>query len=107
VLAQCALCCSELECHESEHRVRLSIQVKPNSQKTELILEPDGTLIMRVAAPPTRGKANKEMVKWLAKKIGKPSSQVRLISGLHSRTKIIEILNISQGEVMKNLTTKA
>ena len=101
------MCGSELECHESEHSVRLSIRVKPNSQKTELILEPDGTLIMRVTTPPTRGKANKEMVKWLAKKIGKPSSQVKLIYGLHSRTKIVEILNIGQGEVMKNLTTKA
>jgi uncharacterized protein (TIGR00251 family) len=58
---------------------------------------------MRVAAPPLKGKANKEMVKWLAKKLRKPTSNVRLVSGLHSDVKVISILGMTQAEVAAKL----
>jgi hypothetical protein len=66
-------------------------------------VEPDGTIILHVTAPPTEGKANKEVAKCLAKKFGKPSSKVRLLAGLHSKTKIIEILDTNEAEVAKIL----
>ncbi len=94
---------SGLELQESEVGVKFSVQVKPNTRKTELIVETDGTLRMNVAAPPTEGKANKEIVRWLAKRLRRPSSEVRLIGGLHSRTKTIVVLNISVNELRKNL----
>ncbi|MFI5448907.1 MAG: DUF167 domain-containing protein [Candidatus Bathyarchaeia archaeon] len=92
-----------MELQESEVGVKFSVQVKPNTRKTELIVETDGTLRMNVAAPPTEGKANKEIVRWLAKRLRRPSSEVRLIGGLHSRTKTIVVLNISVNELRKNL----
>ncbi|HKM51573.1 MAG TPA: DUF167 domain-containing protein, partial [Candidatus Bathyarchaeia archaeon] len=92
-----------MELQESEVGVKFSVQVKPNTRKTELIVETDGTLRMNVAAPPTEGKANREIVRWLAKRLRRPSSEVRLIGGLHSRTKTIVVLNISVNELRKNL----
>lgn len=68
-----------------------------------MIVEPDGTITLHVVAPPSEGKANKEIVKWLAKKFGKSTSQVRLVAGLHSKTKIIEIFNVNRTEVAKVL----
>jgi hypothetical protein len=96
-----------LEFQEFAGGVKFSVQIKPNSRKTELIVESDGTLIMNVAAPPTDGKANREIVRWLAKKVRRPSSEVRLIGGLHSRTKIIAVLNIKSDELKKNLTSES
>jgi uncharacterized protein (TIGR00251 family) len=83
--------------------VRLSIHVKTLSRETKLIREPDGTLTMHVAAPPVKGRANREIVKWLAKKLRKPTSNVRLVSGLHSDVKVILITGMAQTEVAARL----
>ena len=83
--------------------VRLTIFVKARSPETKLIEEPDGMITLHVTAPPARGKANRETVKWLAKRLKRPSSQVRIVSGFHSNTKVIEMLDINQAEVAKRL----
>lgn len=84
--------------------VRLTIFVKARSPETKLIEEPDGTITLHVTAPPAKGKANREIVKWLAKKLGRSSSQVRIVAGFHSNTKVMEMLDISQAEVAKRLS---
>jgi uncharacterized protein (TIGR00251 family) len=83
--------------------VRLTIFVKARSPETRLIEEPDGTITLHVTAPPAKGKANREIVKWLAKRLGRSSSQVRIVAGFHSNTKLMEILDISQAEVARRL----
>jgi len=81
------------------NHVRLKLQVKAPSSATRLIMEPDHTLTIHVAAPPVKGKANREIVKWLAKKIGKSSSQIRMIAGFYSKSKVIEVRNMSKAEL--------
>jgi hypothetical protein len=78
-------------------RVRLKVHVKTMSPETRLVSEADHSLTLHITAPPVKGKANREIVKWLAKKLGKSSSQVRIVSGLYSNSKIIEV-----SEIMKN-----
>ena len=87
--------------------VRFTVQVKARSQETKLIIEPDGTISLRVVAPPERGAANKEVVKWFAKKFQLPSSQVRLVSGYRSKTKVIEISNVGRADVVRVLGLSA
>ena len=83
--------------------VRLTIFVRPLKNETKLIVEPDGTLMMHVAAPPVKGKANREIIKWLAKKLGTPSSNVQLIAGSQSNMKTIEIVGFTETEIAKVL----
>jgi len=75
-----------------EHAVagRLKIIVRPNSSRTELIEwdENRQAYRMNVKAPPEKGKANIEIVKFLSKKLKK---QVKIVSGLTSREKIVRI----------------
>jgi len=78
--------------------VRFKVQVKPRSRETKLVVE-DGEVILRVMSAPERGAANKEVVKWFAKKLQMPASQVRIISGFRSRTKIIELADVSASEL--------
>jgi uncharacterized protein len=85
---------------------RLTIFVKPLKNETKLFSEPDGTLTMHVAAPPTKGKANREIVKWLSKTLGTPSSNVQLIAGFHSSMKMIEITGMTEVEVVSALGIK-
>jgi len=45
-----------------------------------------------VRAKPTKGKANEEIIKKLAKYFGVSSTKVRITAGLRSRKKIVEII---------------
>jgi hypothetical protein len=83
--------------------VRLTIRVKASSPENRLIVEPDQTLTLRVTAPPMKGKANREIVKWFAKKLRRPSSQIRIVAGLSSNIKIIEILGMNHDDVAEIL----
>jgi uncharacterized protein (TIGR00251 family) len=64
----------------------IAIKVIPNS-KTEEIIEAD-PLVVRVKAPPTKGKANKAVVNLLSAHF---NANVRIVSGARSRKKIVEI----------------
>ena len=82
---------------------RLTVYVKPRSKETRILREPDGTFTMFVTSPPEKEKANREIVKWLAKKLGKPSSHVRMVAGLHSSLKVIEVIGIQKEELSRAL----
>ena len=83
--------------------VKLRIHVKTLSKENRLISEPDGTLVMHVAAPPAKGKANREIMKWLARKLRTSSSMLQVISGFHSDTKVIFIVRMTETEIAAKL----
>lgn len=80
-----------------ENGIRVVVHVVPNARETKLQLETDGSLLMRVSAPPVKGKANREIVKWLSKKLRRPSSQIRIVAGLASNLKTIDITGVDEG----------
>ncbi len=67
------------------------VKVKPNSKKQNIEEAVDGGLTVHLKSPPVDGKANKELIELLAKKFDVPKSQIRIKSGLSSRTKLIDI----------------
>ena len=67
------------------------VKVKTNSKKQTIEESADGSLTVHLKSPPVDGKANKELIELLAKKFDVPKSQIRIKSGLSSRTKLIEI----------------
>jgi uncharacterized protein (TIGR00251 family) len=48
-------------------------------------------IMVGLTSMPRKGAANRELIRKLAKYFGLSSSQVRIISGLKSRKKIVEI----------------
>ena len=65
---------------------KIEIKVVPNSNVEEIIeAEP---LVIRVKEPPTKGKANKAVIRLLSKYF---NANVRIVSGSKSRRKIVEI----------------
>ena len=51
----------------------------------------DDKIIVGLTSKPERGKANLELIKKLAKYFKVSSSQIKIVSGLKSRRKIVEI----------------
>ena len=70
---------------------KLSIKVAPNSGKQACISDKSGGIKIFLKSPPVDGKANKELVDFLSKALKIPKNHIDIISGLGSRTKIIEI----------------
>ena len=54
----------------------------------------DDKIIVGLSSKPEKGKANLELIKKLAKHFNISSSQVKIISGLKSRRKIVEIIKV-------------
>jgi hypothetical protein len=58
---------------------------------------------LQLAAPPVDGKANEECIAFLAGVAGVAKSRVRILSGLTSRMKVVEIDGIKKEEMDRRL----
>lgn len=70
---------------------RLHIAVQPGAARSEVVGPHDGHLKLRVAAPPTDGKANDALLSWLADQIGIARRQLKLEFGAGSRRKRVAL----------------
>ena len=70
----------------------LRIKVRPKSAKTEIseILS-DGTIKIRIKAAPEKGKANAELIKFLASELNIHKSKISILSGKTETLKLIKI----------------
>ena len=68
------------------------VKVIPKSSKTEFVgYLPDGIWKVRIAAVPEKGKANKELIEFLARHLGVSRSRVEIVSGATSHLQRIHI----------------
>jgi len=71
--------------------MKFKITVKPNARKSEVILNTDGTLVVRVNVPPIEGKANEKVIETLSEYFKKPKRSISIVSGFKGRNKIIDV----------------
>jgi len=74
----------------------LRIKVIPKSPKNEVINiakdETHGdTIKIRIKAVPEKGKANQELIKFIAKELNISKTQTSIISGQNDRLKLLKI----------------
>jgi uncharacterized protein (TIGR00251 family) len=58
-------------------------------------------LKLDVSAPPVDGKANEEIIRFLAQLCGTPRSAVRIVNGVSSARKLINIDGIDEGTLAR------
>ncbi len=70
----------------------LTVHVKPNAKETKVTGWLDsGTVVIALHAPPTEGKANEELIRFLSESLRLPKTFVVLKRGHAARVKHIEI----------------
>ena len=69
----------------------VEVRVGPRSGRQALWREPGGQLRAAVQAAPERGKANEELVRLVAGRLGIARSQVEVWKGHRSRKKVLRI----------------
>jgi len=67
------------------------LHVQPGASHTEVSGTHGDALKVRLAAPPVDGKANAELLRFLAEAFGVPRRNVTLVRGETSRAKVVRI----------------
>jgi hypothetical protein len=70
---------------------RISLKVRAGARKTEFTGRLGGVWKLAVAAPPLDGKANDEIIRFLAKLTRVPKGSIRIVTGQTSTAKLIEV----------------
>ena len=90
----------------SGSKVRISLRVHPSAARSEVVGFTDGMLQVRVAAPPVKGQANRELIALLSKALAVGKSALTIVKGHTSRSKVIAVDGLSQEDIMKRLSPK-
>jgi uncharacterized protein (TIGR00251 family) len=95
--------CYTVDAELSEHQENITIQVQPSARRNEVLGFKDNILHVKIAAPPVKGKANKELVLFLSQLIGMSKSSINIKSGLTSRRKVIAITGLDRDQIVERL----
>jgi len=73
----------------------LRLHVVPGAASTQVAGLHGDRLKVKVAAVPEKGAANRELLAFLAQRLGLPKKAVRLTGGAQSREKVVTIHDLS------------
>lgn len=79
--------------------VRVSVHVQPRASRSEIVGLHGTALKVRLQAPPVDGAANEALVALLAERLGVARRSVRVVAGLSSRAKTVEVDGTTEAAV--------
>jgi len=85
--------------NETDNGIVFKVWVQPKSPRNEIKDLKGDALRVRITAVPVEGKANKACMDFLAKELGVSKSQVEIIGGHKSRTKVIRVTGVTKDEI--------
>ncbi len=77
--------------NQSQHGVVIYVRVIPRSSRDQVSGVREGRLVVKLTAPPVDGKANKGLVKILAKTLQVAASAITIQRGVSSREKTLVV----------------
>ena len=86
-----------------EESCKIDVRVQPKASRNQVDGFEDGTLRLRVTAPPADGRANTGVIALLAKTLGVSKSRLEIVRGHSSRNKVVSIDTLSEQEVRRRI----
>ena len=82
----------------------ISAKVIPRAKKNEVAgLMEDGSVRIRITAPPVEGAANQALIEFLSQLMNIHKNQIEIVAGLSSERKLVSLVGISPQAVEKIL----
>jgi uncharacterized protein (TIGR00251 family) len=82
--------------------VTVKFHIMPASKLNQIVgYMDDGSIKIKIKAKPIEGRANLELISFLADILEKRKSEIEIISGLSSRNKIVRIWGIDNNNLQK------
>jgi uncharacterized protein len=69
----------------------IDVHLRPGARRSAIVGEHDGRLKIALQAPPTDGRANAGLLKFLADRLALPQGAVTLVAGARQRRKRVAI----------------
>ena len=86
-------------------KARLSVRVQPRARASALGgWMADGTLKLKVSAPPEDGRANQAVAELMAAAAGVRQAAVTVVRGAASRVKVVEVDGLDERELRSRIT---
>jgi uncharacterized protein (TIGR00251 family) len=90
--------------HDGKKGAALAVRVTPRASKNEIVEAlSDGTIKVRLTAPPVEGKANEALVKFLAQVLGVPASRIEVVAGASGRDKLVSVIDMDADTAHKKI----
>ncbi|HTP00105.1 MAG TPA: DUF167 domain-containing protein [Anaerolineales bacterium] len=81
--------------HDGRMGSALAVRITPRASRNEIAeVLPDGTIKIRIAAPPVDGEANEQLLVFLAEVLNVPKSRLEIVAGETGRDKLISVLDM-------------
>lgn len=92
----------ELKIETCSDSVVFTAKIVPGSSRTSIEGVLDDMLKIKIAAPPEKGKANKELISFLAKKLNIKKNDIQVISGQTNPVKQLSVKGVA-AEIIRRL----
>jgi hypothetical protein len=83
--------------------VVLTVHAAPRARRSEVAGLHGDALKIRLAAPPVDGKANRELVRFLAERLGRPAVALRVLAGETGRHKRVAVAGVTPDQARNAL----
>ena len=83
--------------------LRLQVRLQPRAARTRILGRHGDAIRVQVHAPPVAGAANAALIDLLADTLAVPRRAIRILHGLSSRDKLVEIQSTDLGACRRRL----
>ncbi|MDZ4231029.1 MAG: DUF167 domain-containing protein [Dehalococcoidales bacterium] len=84
-----------------EEQTIITVAVQPNASRNQVTGIEDGICHLRIAAPPVKGKANRELINFLSGILRISPSRLNIVKGMTSRRKTISIRGLTESQIIE------
>ncbi|HEU0294487.1 MAG TPA: DUF167 domain-containing protein [Anaerolineales bacterium] len=85
----------QFKMHNGQRGSALAIRVTPRASRNEVVeILDDGTVRVRLAAPPADEEANAALIGFLSEILGVPESKLDIVAGAVGRDKLVAIVDM-------------
>lgn len=90
--------------HDGKKGAAIAVRVTPRAAKNQISeIMNDGTIKIRLTAPPVEGKANEALLSFLSFILGVNQSKLEIVAGATGREKLITVMDLSPEEVHEKI----
>lgn len=84
---------------KSEKTTKIVIQAHPGAKRNQVSRFEEDVWHLKIAAPPTEGKANRELIEFLSKILDISKSHIAIEKGLTSHRKLVAIKGLAAEKI--------
>ena len=90
--------------HNGRAGAAFAIRVTIHARRDEVVrILNDGTVKIRLTAPPVKGNANQALIEFLAEILEISRSQIEIVAGETGRNKLVSIMDLDAETVQKRI----